>query len=315
MTVSTATPAARVTDLEVAYGEARALFGVSFDVPRGIGDHGARRQRRGQVVARVGDRRRRASRARARSCSTARTSPAEVAHTICQARARLRARVAQPVPAPLGDATTSGRSCGSRCRAPQRKDAFDRAIEMFPVLAERRTPAGGHALGRRAADARAGARAGGAAEAAHRRRDVARPRAADGRPRVRVARHAHATRASPCCSSSSSWSARSGFADEAVILRHGLVGWHGHGGRRRRRAPRRVPRRRDRVDALIEARAAARTSRRHVLLGPALLGLGHVGEHRSSASVSGGGASERGTRWRARTTLISAAYTVICAAR
>ena len=57
--VSTEDPILRVTDLEVAYGEARALFGVSFDVPCGIGHDGARRERRRQVVARVGDRRRR----------------------------------------------------------------------------------------------------------------------------------------------------------------------------------------------------------------------------------------------------------------
>ena len=48
-----------VTDLEVAYGEARALFGVSLRRARRFGHDRAGRQRCRQVVARVGDRRRR----------------------------------------------------------------------------------------------------------------------------------------------------------------------------------------------------------------------------------------------------------------
>ena len=135
--VSTEEPILRVTDLEVAYGEARALFGVSFDVPRGIRHHGARRQRRGQVVARIGDRRRRQAERGHASCSRARTSPAE-AHTASQARARVRAGVAQHLPAPQCAATTSGPRSGSRSRANARRAALDHAFEMFPILAERR---------------------------------------------------------------------------------------------------------------------------------------------------------------------------------
>ena len=45
-----------------------------------------------------------------------------------------------------------------------------------------------------------------------------------------------------------------GFADEAVILRHGLVGWRGQCERSRQRAPRRVPRGRNRLDAVGQIR-------------------------------------------------------------
>ena len=65
-------------------------------------------------------------------------------------------------------------------------------------------------------------------------------------------------RASPCCSSSSSSNGRSGFADEAVILRHGLVGWQGTPTSAGGRAPRRVPRWRVRLLAL--SKFAHRTS-------------------------------------------------------
>ena len=91
----------------------------------------------------------------------------------------------------------------------QRKDALRPRARDVPGARRAAPPAGGHAVGRRAADAQPRARAGGAAEAAHRRRDVARARADDGRPRVRVARQRPATRASPCSSSSSSSSGRS----------------------------------------------------------------------------------------------------------
>ena len=190
MTAAVRRRSCAVTDLEVAYGEARALFGVSFDVRAGsvttvLGANGA-----GQVVARGGDRRRRQAERRTRSSSTGRTSPAWSAHRDLQARAGVRARVAQHLPAPLGAATTSGRRCGSPV---PRSAAQGRARPCVrDVPGARRTPAsaGGHAVGRRAADAQPRPGAGGAAEAAHRRRDVARPRAADGRPRVRVARKA-----------------------------------------------------------------------------------------------------------------------------
>ena len=63
-----------------------------------------------------------------------------------------------------------GRSAGGACAAD-----LDEAYEMFPVLGRRTQPARRHALGRRAADALDGPGAGRDAEAAHRRRAVARP--------------------------------------------------------------------------------------------------------------------------------------------
>ena len=241
----------RVTDLEVAYGEARALFGVSLRRAARVPSPrcsartvpGSRRSRRRSPAS--------SSRARAGSSSTGEDITGWTAHRVCKlglayvpesrnifphltVRDNLWAQIRFTVP--RSDAPGRARPC------------------VRDVPDPRRAPpsAGGHALGRRAADAHARPCARGAAEAAHRRRDVARPRAADGRPRVRVARAGRATKASPCCSSSSSWSVRSGFADEAVILRHGLVGWRGQRERGRQRAPRRVPRRRDRVHALRE---------------------------------------------------------------
>ncbi len=187
MTADTATAALlRVTDLEVAYGEARALFGVSFDVPRGLGHHRARRQRSRQVVAGVGDRGRRHASRRAHRVRR-RRHHREVAAPSLQARTRVRTGVAQPLPAPLGARQPVGPAAvhGSAVRATRGPRAGIRAV---PDPRGAPTSAGGHAVGRRAADAQPGACARGAAEVADRRRDVTRSRPIDGRPRVRVAR-------------------------------------------------------------------------------------------------------------------------------
>ena len=105
-----------------------------------------------------------------------------------------------------------------------------------------------------------------------------------------------------------------GFADQAVVLRHGLVGWQGAAA--------------DAGDELLAEYlggetastiwSARRPLERHVdasSSGRRCSVSATSASTRSSASVSGGGASERGARWRFRTTLISAAYTVICEAR
>ena len=166
-----------VTDVEVAYGEARALFGVSFDVPRGIGH-----RRCSAPTARASRRWRRRSPA---SCSRA---PGRVefdgeditgasSHTIAKLGLAYVPESRNLFPHLSVKDNLWAQLRFSLPRA-QRKDAYDQAMEMFPVLAERRSAGRGHPLGRRAADAGARARAGGVAEAAHRRRDVARARAA-----------------------------------------------------------------------------------------------------------------------------------------
>ena len=201
-------PLLRVTDLEVAYGEARALFGVSFDVRAGsvttvLGANGA-----GQVVARSSDRWRGQAVRRAHRVRRRRHHRPGRAQGV-QARASRSCPSLATSSRTSRCATTCGRRSGSRCRARIARAALERALELFPVLAERRRQA-------------AGTLSGGEQQMLSLARVLAAPpklliademslglAPQDGRPRVRVARRRHATKASPCCSSSSSWSGRS----------------------------------------------------------------------------------------------------------
>ena len=85
-------------------------------------------------------------------------------------------------------ATTCGRRSGSRFRRQRAPGRAGPCVRDVPDPRRAPPSAGRHAVGRRAADAHPRSGVGGAAEAADRRRDVARPRAAAGRPRVRVTR-------------------------------------------------------------------------------------------------------------------------------
>ena len=142
------------------------------------------------------------------SRSTAATSPRRQPHDI---------RRAGLVHIPEGRGIFPGLSVQENLRMAVRRvgSADQRTVGGRPRLRDvpppRRAPraARRHPLGWRAADARAGPRARGAAEADHRRRDVARPRAARRRLRVREHRARGADAASPSCSSSSSSTARS----------------------------------------------------------------------------------------------------------
>ena len=97
---ATTTPLLRVTDLEVAYGEARALFGVAFDVRAGsvttvLGANGAGKSSLASAIAGVV--KPTAGQHRVRRCG----DHGLVGAPRQQDRPRVRARVAQHLPAPL----------------------------------------------------------------------------------------------------------------------------------------------------------------------------------------------------------------------
>ena len=168
--------------LNVHYASVQALFDVRIDVPEGrivavLGANGA-----GKSTLRP--RRCRAScrRSRAGSCSTARTSPR-------RHRTRSVAPGSCTSPRVAGSSRASrcrrtcGWPCGASARRDQRKSAIEHAYDMFPRLAERRSQRAGTLSGGEQQMLALGPRARGAAEADHRRRDVARSRAARGRLR------------------------------------------------------------------------------------------------------------------------------------
>jgi branched-chain amino acid transport system ATP-binding protein len=215
----------RVRDLEVAYGVARALFGVSFDVPAGsvtavLGANGAGKSSLAGAIAGV---------------VTPRAGTIEFAgqditgwsaHRVCKlglayvpenrnlfphlsVRDNLWAQMRFTVP----------RS--------ERKAALDRALDLFPVLAERSRQ-------------QAGTLSGGEQQMLSLARVLAAP------PKLLIADEmslglaplmvdlvfqslAQAKDEGVTVLLIEQFVERAlGFADEAVILRHGLVGWSGH---------------------------------------------------------------------------------------
>jgi branched-chain amino acid transport system ATP-binding protein len=222
---ATTTPLLRVTDLEVAYGEARALFGVAFDVRAGsvttvLGANGAGKSSLASAIAGV-----------------VRPSAGQIefdglditgwtAHRVSKlglayvpesrnifphlsVRDNLWAQIRFTVPA-------SGR-----------RDALDHAFEMFPILGDRRRQ-------------QAGTLSGGEQQMLTLARVLAAP------PKLLIADEMSLGLAPLMVDLvfESLGKARDegvtvllieqfveralGFADEAVILRHGLVGWRGH---------------------------------------------------------------------------------------
>jgi branched-chain amino acid transport system ATP-binding protein len=215
----------RVIDVEVAYGEARALFGVSLDVPRGsvtavLGANGAGKSSLASAIAGV-----------------VKPSAGQVifdgediaglsAHRICKkglayvpesrnifphlsVRDNLWAQIRFTVP------------------PAKRRDALDHAFELFPILAERRRQ-------------QAGTLSGGEQQMLSLARVLAAP------PKLLIADEMSLGLAPLMVDLvfQSLERARDegvtvvlieqfveralGLADEAVILRHGLVGWRGH---------------------------------------------------------------------------------------
>jgi branched-chain amino acid transport system ATP-binding protein len=214
-----------IRDLEVAYGVARALFGVSLDVPRGsvtavLGANGAGKSSLAAAIAGVVEPR----------AGTIVFDGQDItganAHKVCKlglayvpenrnlfphlsVRDNLWAQLRFTVP-----------------RA-DRKAALERALEMFPILAERRRQ-------------QAGTLSGGEQQMLSLARVLAAP------PKLLIADEMSLGLAPKLVDLVFESLARAkaegvtvllieqyveralGFADEAVILRHGLVGWHGH---------------------------------------------------------------------------------------
>ncbi len=215
----------RVTDLEVAYGEARALFGVSFDVPRGsvttvLGANGAGKSSLASAIAGVVK----------PSAGHVEFDGQDIAgwsaHRICKlglayvpesrnifphisVRDNLWAQIRFTVPGAA------------------RREALDRAFELFPVLADRRRQ-------------QAGTLSGGEQQMLSLARVLAAP------PKLLIADEMSLGLAPMLVDlvfESLERARTQGvtvllieqfveralhFADDAVILRHGLVGWRGH---------------------------------------------------------------------------------------
>jgi branched-chain amino acid transport system ATP-binding protein len=223
--VSTSETLLRVTDLEVAYGEARALFGVSFDVRAGsvttvLGANGAGKSSLAAAIAGV-------VKPRAGRVEFAgHDITGRPAHAICKLGLAYVPENRNLFPHLSVKDNLWAQLRFSLPRA-QRRDAYDRALEMFPVLAQRRRQA-------------AGTLSGGEQQML----SLARVLAAA--PQLLIADEMSLGLAPKMVDLvfDSLTRARAqgvtvllieqfveralGFADDAVILRHGLVGWRGH---------------------------------------------------------------------------------------
>jgi branched-chain amino acid transport system ATP-binding protein len=221
---ATPDPLLRVTDLEVAYGEARALFGVSFDVRAGsvttvLGANGAGKSSLASAISGVV----KPSAGRVefdgqditgwsahRTCKLGLTYVPESRNIFphLSVRDNLWAQIRF---------TVSGSA---------RREALDRAFELFPVLADRRRQ-------------QAGTLSGGEQQMLSLARVLAAP------PKLLIADEMSLGLAPLLVDLVFESLAKArdegvtvllieqfveralGFADDAVILRHGLVGWRG----------------------------------------------------------------------------------------
>jgi branched-chain amino acid transport system ATP-binding protein len=222
--VSTTAALLQVTDVEVAYGEARALFGVSFDVPQGsvtaiLGANGAGKSSLASAIAGVVHPR------AGRIVFDGHDITGKSSHTIAKMGLAYVPESRNLFPHLSVKDNLWAQLRFSLPRA-QRKDAFDRAMEMFPVLAQRRTQA-------------AGTLSGGEQQM------LALARVLAASPKLLIADEMSLGLAPRIVDLvfESLQQARDegvtvllieqfveralGFADQAVVLRHGLVGWQG----------------------------------------------------------------------------------------
>jgi branched-chain amino acid transport system ATP-binding protein len=223
--VSTGAPLLRVSDLEVAYGEARALFGVSFDVRAGsvttvLGANGAGKSSLASAIAGVV--KPRAGRVEFDGHDIGGRS----SHAICKLGLAYVPESRNLFPHLSVKDNLWAQLRFSLPRS-QRKGAYERALELFPVLAERRRQS-------------AGTLSGGEQQML----SLARVLAAS--PKLLIADEMSLGLAPKLVDLvfESLATARDegitvllieqfveralGFADDAVVLRNGLVGWQGH---------------------------------------------------------------------------------------
>ena len=221
----TTDPLLRVTDLEVAYGEARALFGVSFDVRAGsvttvLGANGAGKSSLASAISGV-------VKPNAGSVVFAGEDiTGWSAHRICKLGLAYVPESRNLFPH-LSVRDNLWAQIRFTVSGSARREALDRAFELFPVLAERRRQ-------------QAGTLSGGEQQMLSLARVLAAP------PKLLIADEMSLGLAPLLVDLVFQSLARArdegvtvllieqfveralGFADEAVILRHGLVGWRGH---------------------------------------------------------------------------------------
>jgi len=224
-TPGTGEPLLRVTDVEVAYGEARALFGVSFEVRAGsvttvLGANGAGKSSLAGTIAGV------VKPSAGRVEFAGHDITGKSAHAVCKLGLAYVPENRNLFPHLSVKENLWAQLRFSLPRG-QRQDAYDHALELFPVLAERRRQA-------------AGTLSGGEQQMLSLARVLAAP------PKLLIADEMSLGLA-PLMVDLVFESLRKardegvtvllieqfveralGFADEAVILRHGLVGWRGH---------------------------------------------------------------------------------------
>ncbi len=196
----------------------RRCKGISLDGRRGRDRHADRLQRRRQVDDAALDLRPDAAARRARSASTARTSPRCAAQDIVALRHLAVAR--GPALLPAHDRAREPRA--RRLSAPRQATIsadIDRVFELFPRLKEREKQKARHDVRRRAADARDRPRADGHAQAAAARRAVDGPRADPRRARSTRRSPRSTSRARRSCSSSRTPTTRSTSPTAATCSR------------------------------------------------------------------------------------------------
>jgi branched-chain amino acid transport system ATP-binding protein len=222
--VSTDPVLLEVTDLEVAYGEARALFGVSFVVRAGsvatvLGANGAGKSSLAAAIAGVVKPR------AGRVEFDGQDITGKSSHAIAKLGLAFVPESRNLFPHLSVKDNLWAQLRFSLPRA-QRKDAYDRALELFPVLAERRRQS-------------AGTLSGGEQQML----SLARVLAAS--PKLLIADEMSLGLAPLMVDLVFESLAKArdegitvllieqfveralAFADDAVVLRHGLVGWHG----------------------------------------------------------------------------------------
>ncbi len=223
--VGEAAPLLRVRDLEVAYGVARALFGVTFEVPKGsvttvLGANGAGKSSLAAAIGGV---------VKPRSGSIE-FDGEDIAGVAAHKVSKLGISYV-PESRNLFPNLTVRDNLWAQLRFTlprgERKDAFDRALDLFPILAERRNQ-------------KAGTLSGGEQQMLALSRVLAEP------PKLLIADEMSLGLAPLMVDLvfESLGKIRDqgvtvllieqfveralGFSDEAVILRHGLVVWSGH---------------------------------------------------------------------------------------